>query len=76
MGDSPVVPLPPWVSKINSGKQKGSLQTMFFFLMKELHLSYEDLANMPVPAILAMADELNEYNKEQNKQMKKANRRH
>lgn len=70
MTDSP--PLPPWVAKIGKKKEEGDIKRLFFFLMKELHLSYDDLLNMPVPAIIGLSDEMANFNKEQEKQMKKS----
>lgn len=69
------VPLPSWVAKINKKSNKESISKIYFFLMKELHLSYADISEMPVPAITALIEELIEFNKEQEKQMKKSQRK-
>jgi hypothetical protein len=73
MADELVV-LPDWVKK-KSKSQDDEIFRLYFYLMKELHLSYDDLTNMPIPAILAMAEQLGEYSKEQEKAMKKAQRK-
>ena len=48
---------------------------IYFFLMKELGLSYGELQEMPVPALFALVEKTNEYNREQEKKMKKAQRK-
>lgn len=69
-------PLPEWVHKINlKKKESNQVYKLFFYLMKELHLSWSDLMEMPVPAIIQLSEELSEYAKEQEKQAKKANRK-
>lgn len=66
------VPLPPWVQKINKvRKERDDLSLMFFYLMKELHLSYADILEMPVPAILSVLDRAGEAAKEEQRQMKR-----
>lgn len=65
--------LPPWIkNKRRDGDFSDEVRFLFFHLMKELHLSYEDIRKMPLPAILAMSETIVEYNKEQEKAMKKA----
>jgi hypothetical protein len=75
MSDAPVI-LPPWVTARKQPKDADDdIYRLFFFLHKELNLSFDDLMQMPVPAILEMAEQLNKYGEEQEKEMKKAQRK-
>lgn len=65
--------IPSWVQRINESKKKeDEIFKLFFYLMKELNLSYRDLCEMPVPAIIEIADQLVRHAKEEQKAMKKA----
>lgn len=69
------IPLPPWVQKINkTRKERDDVSLMFFYLMKELHLSYADILEMPVPAILSVLDRTGERAKEQERKLKRSKR--
>lgn len=53
------------------GGTKDSTVTNLFYLMKELHLSYSDIKDMPVPAILMLMEELEAHAKREEAAMKK-----
>jgi len=44
--------------------------TNLFYLIKELGLSYEDIREMPIPAIVALTEELVAHNKKEAKAAK------
>lgn len=68
------LPLPAWVSASARRDTDEGIQRMFFYLSKELHISYVELLQMPVPAILSLSIQLSEWNKEQEREMKKVQR--
>jgi hypothetical protein len=70
MADAPVV-MPPWVQE----KRKEGFSNICFWLMKELHLSYQDIMDMPVPAILGLLKEMDAYAKAQERHIKKVKRK-
>lgn len=48
-----------------------TLVTNFFYLMKELGLSYDDLCNIPVPTLFLLMEELNSHSKREERALKK-----
>lgn len=51
-------------SVLASIRGKGVI-TNIFYLIKELGLSYEDIREMPIPAIVALTEELLAHNKKE-----------
>jgi hypothetical protein len=51
--------------------KKGGFTRNLFYLMKEVGVSYNDLCEMPIPAILILLEELNSHVERENKAMKK-----
>jgi len=56
-------------------KGTSGFSTAIFYLMKELHLSYFDIQEMPAPAIFILLDELKEHVEREEKAHKKAARK-
>lgn len=63
--------IPDWVIDKLSPSNEKTLVTNMFYLMKELHVSYDELCEMPVPAIMMLLNELSEHGKREEKAMKK-----
>ena len=53
------------------GAKGSKITTSFFYLMKELHISYFELMEMPIPSIFILLEELKEHNIKEEKAMKK-----
>ena len=57
-----------------ANKGKKSYTNVFFHLMKELHLSDEQLLDMPISRIQVLVKELSEYKKEEADSYKKSSK--
>lgn len=57
------------------GKTQKSFTTSLFYLMKELHIQYSELMEMPIPSIIVLIQELQEHSDREAKEMKKSNRK-
>jgi hypothetical protein len=55
--------------------QSGDYITALFYLMKELHISYCELMDMPLSAINMLLHELKNHQKREEKASKKGNKR-
>lgn len=53
------------------GTKNTGLSTALFYLMKELHVSHEELLEMPMPTIFQLLEELGEHSKREQKAMKR-----
>lgn len=65
--------IPDWVVK-KFERENDSTITTFYYLMKELHISYDTLCEMPVPTIILLTKELEKQNKKEEKLLKKTKR--
>jgi hypothetical protein len=55
--------------------KKNGWTTNFFYLMKELHLSDEQLLEMPLPRLMALMAELKEHGEREEKALKKSRKK-
>jgi hypothetical protein len=61
--------------KIHAKQSSKGWTTTFFYLMKELHLSDEQLLEMPLSRISVLTDELIDHQKREEKAMKKGSKK-
>ena len=57
------------------GKANKGFTTSLFYLMKELHLSHNDLLDMPVCSIMILMEELKAHGEREEAEHKKASRK-
>lgn len=65
-------PLPNWITR---GERDDNLQQAFYVLMKELHLSYDDIMGMPVPAIFSLLRIHAKHVKDEQRELKRARKK-